>query len=167
MCPKNATIRAALAGDAGAIARVHRDAVCQTRAVAEHYDPPAILAWSGGIDGVERGLRVARAIEEGRHRYVVAEVAGEIVGFGSVAPDEGELRAVYVRPDHAGRGIGGLLLAALESAALRAGCGRLWLDASLNAEGFYRAHGYASTSRITHAFRSGGEIACVRMEKQL
>ena len=167
MAAKNVTIRPAVPGDAVAIARIHRDAIRSTPAVADHYAPEEIAAWSGGIDTDERRERIAQAIQEGTHRHLIAELQGTTVGFGVVAPDEGELRAVYVDPNYGGRGIGGLLLEALEEAALSAGCRRLWLDASLNAEAFYLRHGYVSVGRTSHTFRSGGEIACVRMEKHL
>lgn len=161
------TIRPAHPGDAADITRIHGDAIRRTPSVADHYDAASITAWSHGIDSDERRERLAGSIAEGRHRFVVAEVAGEVVGFGAVAPEEGELRAVYVSSDHGGQGIGTLLLEGLESVALAAGCRHLTLDASLNAEAFYRKHGYIAIGRSTHAFKSGGEIVCVRMEKQL
>jgi putative acetyltransferase len=98
---------------------------------------------------------------------LVAEIDGGIVGFGSIAPNGSELRAVYVLPDFGREGIGGQILAALESLARRRALAELTLDASLNAESFYRNHGYAVVESGVHALRSGARMRCVKMRKTL
>jgi hypothetical protein len=41
----------------------------------------------------------------------------------------------------------------------------LTCDASLNAERFYKAHGYTEELRTDHMLSSGATMACIRMKK--
>jgi GNAT superfamily N-acetyltransferase len=83
---------------------------------------------------------------------VVAEVGGEVVGFGLVVPTFSTFRGqpglhledLFVRPEHRGHGIGRALLAAVARLAVERRCGRLeWsvLDWNAPAIAFYRAAG--------------------------
>ncbi len=96
---------------------------------------------------------------------LVAERGRQLVGFGQLDTVLGELEALYVVPEAVGEGVGSALLAALEALAWRSGLRALRLDASLNAESFYRERGYLALHQaqrlITHEVR----LACVRMEK--
>ncbi|MCK2214535.1 GNAT family N-acetyltransferase [Actinomadura sp. ATCC 31491] len=83
---------------------------------------------------------VARYGPEGRSqvrpgaRFLVAVVDGQAVGCGAVQPvDEltGELKRMYVRPGHRGRGIAKALLGALEELAAGMGHRRLRLATGL------------------------------------
>jgi GNAT superfamily N-acetyltransferase len=78
-----------------------------------------------------------------------------------------EIRAVYVDPSHARRGIGRRLLVALETDGLTHGETTLRLDASLNAVAFYASQGYREHEHAIHALRAGGKLQCVRMVKIL
>ena len=98
---------------------------------------------------------------------IVARTADQIVAFGSIEPASGELRALYVAPAHGRHGIAARILAALETRARRRGLTELHMNASLNAEAFYRRHGYAALGRGEHTLPSGGTMICVRMRKTL
>ncbi len=101
---------------------------------------------------------------------IVAERDGRIVGFGALVPSANELRACYVDPAAARGGIGRAIVWHLEAISRAAGLRRLQLDASLNAEAFYRSLGFRAVATGTHQLhRSGQEIPmpCVRMEKDL
>lgn len=66
-------------------------------------------------------------------------------GLREVAPGVGELKRMYVRPDHRGRGLSRLLLAALEDAARDLGYATLRLETGEpqpEAVGLYRSSGY-------------------------
>jgi putative acetyltransferase len=107
------------------------------------YDPDQVRVWARKDHGPE-----GYPLDEAGHHFVVAERRGEVSGFGDLvfdSPDvdaDGEVRAVYVHPRHAGRGIGSTLLAELEGYARGIGLGSLELSASLNAVGFYERAGY-------------------------
>lgn len=81
-------------------------------------------------------------------RFLVGRAGGEAVACGGVrrlAPGVGELKRMYVRPDHRGRGLSRLLLAALEDAARDLGYATLRLETGEpqpEAVGLYRSSGY-------------------------
>ncbi len=157
-----AHIRPATASDAEGIIGVHYAAVQETAA----YPPDVIANWSPPPSEA-RFEHIRRAIDSGDALLVIAEVDSAVVGFGSVVPDQNELRAVYVHPDFGRRGIGSLILNQLERLAVERGVNHLALDASINSEAFYRQHGYEVIERGSHRFGSGFEMACVKMRKRL
>ncbi|MGH7335512.1 MAG: GNAT family N-acetyltransferase [Candidatus Rokuibacteriota bacterium] len=70
-------------------------------------------------------------VAPGRGAFLVAHVDGEAVGCGAIRRLDGdmaEIKRMYVRPAARGRGVGGALLAALESEAHRLGVTRLVLE---------------------------------------
>ena len=97
---------------------------------------------------------------------LVAERGSSMVGFGQLDPLLGELEALYVAPEDAGCGVGSQLLTALEALAWKAGAMRMSLDASLNAEPFYRARGYVRLHMAQRVLTPEVQLACVRMRKQ-
>jgi putative acetyltransferase len=157
-------LRSAGPSDVVAIADLHFAAVHQTAATA--YSPDVLESWSRRPDE-SRYQEVRAAIAGGDELFLVAEIASEVVAFGSVVPRLRELRAVYVHPTVGRRGIGSQILAALERLALAAGMVDLQMDASVNAEAFYRRAGYEVVKRGTHRLSTGHEMACVRMAKGL
>lgn len=62
--------------------------------------------------------------------FLVAEEAGQILGYAGLyaAPGEGEITNVAVAPRARGRGLGGLLVAALKERAEESGLTRLVLE---------------------------------------
>jgi GNAT superfamily N-acetyltransferase len=97
---------------------------------------------------------------------LVAERGRQLVGFGQLEPLEGELEALYVAPEAAGHGVGSALLASLEALAWRAGARVLHLDASLNAEAFYRARGYVRLYAARRILTPEVQLSCTRMQKR-
>jgi GNAT superfamily N-acetyltransferase len=81
--------------------------------------------------------------------------------------DAARVRAFFVHPDWARRGIGRLLLAHCEAAALAHGFSRAELMATLPGVRLYRACGYVGEARSTHALPGGLTIEFVPMGKQL
>jgi putative acetyltransferase len=150
--------------DAAAMVNVHFAAVHQT--AASFYPQAIINTWSRPISD-ERAERIQRAIESSEELFLVAKYAGSIVGFGSVVPKNNELRGLYVHPDYGRRGIGALLLSALELMAVEQGASYLHMDASVNAESLYIKQGYQVIERGTHRLSSGQEMSCVKMQKML
>jgi putative acetyltransferase len=156
-------IRAARTEDAPAIRDAH---VAAIRGVAGGaYSPEQSTAWSAG----KAAENYVRAMEREGETIIVAEAptatGAPVVGFASLAGDE--VRAVYVHPDHAGRGLGGRLLGAAEQIARERGSAKLRLTASLNAVPFYRAHGYEEVCPTTFELVGGIKLPCLCMSKVL
>jgi GNAT superfamily N-acetyltransferase len=74
----------------------------------------------------------------------VYESGGAVVGFGIVDLSERNIWALFVAPQHEGKGIGSALLKAMVTCGFEAGVGPLWLTTSpgTRAEGFYRKAGW-------------------------
>ncbi|WP_420141956.1 GNAT family N-acetyltransferase [Sphingomonas sp.] len=121
--------------------------------------------------------------------YFVAAIAGSVVGAGgwsyrqtiagahgpddppanllSPVADAARIRAFYVDPDYARRGVGVLLLSASERAALDMGFTRAELTATLPAVPFYAAYGYEPAGRYDLALPSGRLLELRLMTKRL
>ncbi len=152
-------VRRAARSDGEHIWRVHTAAIkgsCGDRYTVEEID-----AWTSRLspDSYDAQIR-------GKALYV-AQDDEQVVGFGQLDVVSGEVEAVYVLPDQAGRGIGGLLLRTLEDVARECGVKRLHLDSSLNAVGFYEHEGYVVRGETWRAMQSDVSLPCIRMEKTL
>ncbi len=163
---KQVRLTAAVPDNAEAILMVHRAAIRGT--AAAFYEPAIIEAWAPLPLRPDHIDALAQRIESGEEEAIVArERGGAIIGFGSFVPSNRELRAVYVLPGHGRRGIGGAILAALELRARKYGLAELVMDATLNAEAFYRRHGFTVERNGEHVLRDGTRMACIRMRKLL
>ena len=80
--------------------------------------------------------------------------------------DAAKIRAFFVHPKWARRGIGSLILEACESAAREVGFTRLEMGATLSGVAFYRAKGYAEIDRQKAPLSNGEALEIVRMAKQ-
>jgi hypothetical protein len=121
------TIRRAVRGDAAAMMQLHREAVFAK--AAGHYPRAVLEAWAPGATR-DRVARVEHEIADPGVIALVADAAGEVIGFAMAVPSKNELHAVYVKPNHIG-GVGGALLAEIEQQAF-AQTDHLACDASLN-----------------------------------
>jgi N-acetylglutamate synthase-like GNAT family acetyltransferase len=121
--------------------------------------------------------------------YYVAETEGQIVGcggwskrktlFGGDQAKAGEdslldpdveparIRAFFVHPAWARRGIATLILKACEEAARKAGFSELELVATLPGEPFYVSIGYEVVARFEIALAGDQALPAVRMKKSL
>jgi GNAT superfamily N-acetyltransferase len=81
------------------------------------------------------------------------------------ATDAAKIRAMYVDPDFARRGIGSMILTLCEGAVLEAGFGRAEMMATLAGVPLYRACGYVEIERIEAKSSDGVAIPLIRMEK--
>jgi predicted GNAT family N-acyltransferase len=93
-----------------------------------------------------------------RALHAILYLDGEAVACGRAFLEETDssvwhLGRFAVRAPYRRRGLGSLVLRALEDEALARGAQRFVLDAQLQAEPFYRAHGYAA---VTDAYRLCG-----------
>jgi GNAT superfamily N-acetyltransferase len=81
--------------------------------------------------------------------------------------DAAKIRAFFVHPDWARRGIGSLILGACEKAAMKAGFTRLEMGATLSGVAFYRAMGYAEGENQSVALGNGEALPIVKMAKEV
>jgi len=82
------------------------------------------------------------------------------------AKDSAKIRAFFVHPAWARRGIGGMILEACEAAAGAAGFRRLEMGATLTGVPFYRAKGYVELEEAEVALGDGMTLSDVRMGKE-
>ena len=121
--------------------------------------------------------------------YFVAEAEGEVVAGGGwsrrqtlfggdmqagrssalldPARDAARIRAFFVRPDWARRGIGRALLERCEAEARAHGFRRLELMATLPGERLYAAAGFVVAAREDYTLRPGVRIELIAMTKVL
>jgi GNAT superfamily N-acetyltransferase len=82
------------------------------------------------------------------------------------AGDAARIRAFFVHPKWARRGIGSRILEACEKAARGAGFTRLEMGATLSGVAFYQAKGYAALENLEAPLGNGETLAIVRMAKE-
>lgn len=96
---------------------------------------------------------MVRAVRE-RETWVGA-VDETVVSW--IAVENDHIEGLYTDPRSAGRGIGSALLQFVERVLMSRGVERIGLEASANAEGFYRRRGYftvaAGSTEDAHAMR--------------
>jgi GNAT superfamily N-acetyltransferase len=147
-----------------------------------HYSLAQIEAALGPVFGVDRQL-----IRDGTY-FVVAN-AGQIVGCGGWSRrktlyggdrerpgedaeldpqlDPARIRAFFVHPNWARKGIGQSILAGCEAAAREFGFTRAELVATLTGEALYAKFGYAVVERYEAPMQEGLSLLVVRMTKLL
>ncbi len=153
-----ATIRRATPADAEQITLVH---VASIRTLcAKDYTPEQIDAWAGWKSPDQ--YRAAMAAGE---LFFVAEIDGRVVGFSVLFGHE--VKAVYLHPDHVGRGIGRQLLEAVEAEARSAGVPELKLTSTLTSVRFYESCGYTKGDLHQHPLTGGVTLSCVHFSKRL
>jgi GNAT superfamily N-acetyltransferase len=81
--------------------------------------------------------------------------------------DVAKIRAFFVHPAWARRGIGSLILEACENAAVAAGFTHLEMGATLSGVAFYRARGYGEVEKQWVPLGNGEVLPLVRMAKQV
>jgi GNAT superfamily N-acetyltransferase len=82
------------------------------------------------------------------------------------ATDAAKVRAIFVHPEFARRGLGTLILARVEDAARLAGFRRFEMGSTLTGVPLYRQKGYAGVERIAVPLRNGEALPVVRMVKE-
>ena len=146
------TIRLASFGDAQAISAVVLRCLHEVNIKDYGSILTAQQAETWTIDGVLGRLR--------EYIMFAAVRGGEVVGVAGF--DGRQARTVFVRPDWHGKGIGSLLMRAIEDLAAEMGCRELSLHSSIAAQGFYARLGYEPVQDVLH-----GEERTILMRKSL
>lgn len=81
--------------------------------------------------------------------------------------DAAKIRAFFVHPGWARRGIGTMILDACEAAAKAAGFTRCEMGATLTGVPFYRSKGYAKLEHLEVPLPGGESLSIIRMAKHL
>ena len=79
--------------------------------------------------------------------------------------DAAKIRAIFVHPQWARRGLGSMILAAVEDAAKAAGFRRFEMGSTLTGVPLYRLKGYIELERIEVPLHNGEALPVVRMVK--
>jgi GNAT superfamily N-acetyltransferase len=149
---------------------------------AQHYSPQQMDAALGPVFGVDSQL-----IRDGT--YFVVENADHIIGCGGwsrrkslfggdhgrlaedaaldPAIDAARVRAFFVHPEFARRGIGSSIMSACEQAILDAGFRRVEIVATLAGEPLYASFGYAVVERYEIPLANAPALPVVRLAKKL
>ena len=77
------------------------------------------------------------------------------------------IRAFFVAPEFARRGVARALLSTAEADARTKGFTRVVLSATLTGEPFYAAHGYIARERTVSTLAGGARLTFVLMERAL
>src|SRR6267154_358575 len=80
--------------------------------------------------------------------------------------DAAKIRAFFIHPDWARRGVGSMILKACEEAARSAGFTRYEMGATLTGAKLFGVKGYAAVKRISIPLVNGETLPVIHMEKQ-
>ncbi len=174
------TIRVAEMDDIPALQRLIPES---SRELSKHcYTPQQIESAIKYIFGVDTQLIADKT-------YYVAEARGEIVGCGGWSKrstmfggdqmkteqdplldpqkDAGRIRAFFIHPDWARKGIGRRIIQACEDAAQSDEFTRMELVATLPGEPLYAAMGYEVTRRLDLSMADGTTLPAAHIKKTL
>jgi len=144
--------------DAETLAGIYRDAVRTTASQA--YTEQQVYVWALYPDVIDEfRARLSRGLT------LVAEVAGCVVAFGQLEPDD-HLAFIYCSGRHCRKGIGSAIYRALEAVALQKGIVQIHTEASRISRPFFEKHGY-EVREVERAIRLGIEFERFRMIKAI
>ncbi|KAM3083293.1 hypothetical protein ACMFMG_003948 [Clarireedia jacksonii] len=149
---------------------------------AEHYTQAQIAGALKSVYGVDTQL-----IKDGNYFVVTSEdsiVASGGISFRSTLyggdqfatrdsklldpeVDGARIRAFFVHPNWARKGIAGMIIRACESAAMEAGFKRAEIGSTLSGVAFYEKMGYRAFGRSDAQLDDGLVLEIVKMEKSL
>ena len=150
--------------DASLLYQLSLDAIHDS--AAGHYTRDQLRAWTGRRSVSEHSWMIRNT------EVLVAEVDGALAGFCSVALqavgslEPGEVDQLFVHPDHGGRGVARVLLAAVAALARDAGLSELHTHASWRAEPAFARLGYERVE-VESVDIDGVVLTRVRMRKTL
>jgi putative acetyltransferase len=126
----------------------------------DDYSDAQRAAWAAFVDDEKAfGSHMAGQLT------LLGTMAGSPVGFASLkGPDKIDM--LYVHPAVAGKGVGGMLIDALEKLAAARGAKRLTADVSDSAHEFFKKRGFVPQQRNT-VERGGEWLANTTMAKTL
>ena len=171
-------IRSATKEDADFIYSIHTSAIQEI--CKQCYSDDEIRGWIGRLypgKYLEFIEDQKQHVPAGQHvHFVVAECDGTVIGFGHLGKStdeayqrdrEMEIKALYISPDKAGKGVGSALILHLEGLAKDVGCKKLIVKSSLNAVGFYESRGFSLQQKVCCHQSGLSTLKCRLMAKFL
>jgi GNAT superfamily N-acetyltransferase len=155
---------------------------------ADDYTPAQIEGALKSVYGVDSQLIadstyfVAEVLEDGTQAAIIVACGGwskrrTLYGGDQFAAredslldpaqDAAKIRAFFVHPDWARRGIGSMILDECEKAGIEAGFRRFEMGATLSGVEFYRARGYTELEQQEVPLGNGEVLPIIRMAKQI
>jgi len=126
----------------------------------DDYDEEQQEAWASAADDEQEfGKKLAGELT------LIANLKNAPVGFASLRGKD-HIDMLYVHPNAAGQGVASALLDALEKLARARGAEKLTVDASDNAQEFFRKRGYVAQQRNSITI-NGEWLANTTMQKTL
>lgn len=151
-------LRPFLPADTPVLAAIFAAAVQEL--TGDDYDETQQEAWASVADDeAEFGKKLAGGLT------LIATLKNAPVGFASLKGKD-QIDMLYVHPAAAGQGVASALLDALEKLAGARGAANLTVDASDNAQEFFRKRGYVAQQRNSVTI-NGEWLANTTMQKAL
>ena len=159
MSPATApALRPFLPADTPVLAAIFAAAIQEL--TGDDYDDEQQEAWASAADDEEEfGKKLAGELT------LIASLKNAPVGFASLKGKD-HIDMLYVHPNAAGQGVASALLDALEKLARARGAEKLTVDASDNAQEFFRKRGYVAQQRNSVTI-NGEWLANTTMQKAL
>ncbi len=156
---KSFSIRKANPNDAVKIKNLHVASIRQV--CASDYTSEQIEVWASSkkVNDYRQVMKIGEEI------MFVAELGHRLAGFLCIRSDE--VRALYVHPKYLTQGIGLTLLMFAEKQLKETGIKTARLSSTLNAENFYRKHGWKVSDGPTSVTIGNVSAPCVSMCKNL
>ncbi|MBU6414655.1 GNAT family N-acetyltransferase [Patescibacteria group bacterium] len=148
------TIRKAKKADAKSIAELHKKVVREVN--SEFYSPEAIKEWIKDISETNVIYQLHNS------DWIVAVEDDKLVGFGQYSVIDGEIYQINVEPNFLKQKIGKSLYDYMEDKFKIAGKEKIFLNATLNAVGFYQRLGFVRKGK-----NAIGLVNMIKMEKSL
>lgn len=152
-------IRRSTPDDSAQLARLHRETIETIN--SKDYPPDVVESWTSR--STEEKFR------DGYEKVIcfVAEIDDQIVGFGELIKETGNLGAMYVDKNYIGQGIGKQLFVLLEEEAKKREVAKFEFESTTTAKDFYEACGCITIEKTTFTLRSGAVMDAYKMEKDL
>ena len=151
-------LRPFLAADTPVLAAIFAAAIEEL--TGDDYSEAQQQAWAGVAEDEEAfGKRLASELT------LIATLQNSPVGFAALKGAD-HIDMLYVHPGAVGQGVASMLCDALERLAGSRGAKSLTVDASDNAEGFFKKRGYVAMQRNTVTV-NGEWLANTTMQKTL
>lgn len=164
MNPPHLSYRRAVADDARGMIDVHYAAV---QAIGrEHYPDDVLSAWSPPPDASRRDWLADLVHRDSTLCRVAVSASDAIMGFCIALPEQALLKALYVHPACSSHGIGQELLRQVEVRCRELGLAMLELNASYNAEAFYRRSGYEALGPVDQRLTDTVTMGAIRMVRR-
>lgn len=160
--------RQAIRDDADKLLSAHRASILGEG--AKYYAPEIVEQWQFNL----RAEKYLEAMDRGEVFFIAVRKSDDVcLGFsGNVQHGERDDAsifhlAIYVHPEGLRQGIGTRLYRLAEDSAKQRGAKLFEIDSSTSAKDFYETLGFENLGEGSHRLRSGHEMQCFRMKKQL